>query len=38
MSREETYQEMEEMFGLVPSFFKVIPDSSGGGSHERYPC
>jgi AhpD family alkylhydroperoxidase len=22
------YQEIEEMFGLVPSFFKAIPDSS----------
>jgi AhpD family alkylhydroperoxidase len=28
MSRQEIYKEMEEMFGLVPSFFKLVPDSS----------
>jgi AhpD family alkylhydroperoxidase len=28
MDREGIYREMEEMFGLVPSFFKLIPDSS----------
>jgi AhpD family alkylhydroperoxidase len=28
MSREEIYKEIEEMFGLVPSMFKVVPDSS----------
>jgi len=28
MSREKIYKEMEEMFGLVPTFFKSIPDSS----------
>ena len=28
MTREEVYNEIEEMFGLVPSMFKVIPDSS----------
>ena len=28
MSREEIYKEMEERFGLVPSMFKVVPDSS----------
>jgi AhpD family alkylhydroperoxidase len=28
MNRQEVYKEMEEMFGLVPSFFKIIPDSS----------
>jgi AhpD family alkylhydroperoxidase len=28
MSRQEVYGEMEEMFGLVPSFFKLLPDSS----------
>jgi AhpD family alkylhydroperoxidase len=28
MSREEIYREIEEMFGLVPSMFKVVPDSS----------
>jgi len=28
MSREEVYKEMEDMFGLVPSFFKSVPDSS----------
>ena len=28
MSRKEIYKEMEDKFGLVPSFFKLIPDSS----------
>lgn len=28
MNRGEIYKEMEEMFGLVPSFFKLVPDSS----------
>jgi AhpD family alkylhydroperoxidase len=28
MTREEVYREIEETFGLVPSFFKEIPDSS----------
>jgi AhpD family alkylhydroperoxidase len=28
MDREEIYKEMREMFGLVPSFFKLLPDSS----------
>lgn len=28
MSREEIYKEIEEMFGLVPSMFKAVPDSS----------
>jgi len=28
MTREEVYQEIEGMFGLVPSFFKLLPDSS----------
>jgi AhpD family alkylhydroperoxidase len=28
MEREEVYREIEEMFGLVPSMFKVMPDSS----------
>ena len=28
MNRKQVYQEIEEMFGLVPSFFKAIPDSS----------
>jgi AhpD family alkylhydroperoxidase len=28
MSREEIYKEVEEMFGLVPTMFKSIPDSS----------
>jgi len=28
MSREEVYKEMEDMFGLVPSFFKAVPDST----------
>jgi AhpD family alkylhydroperoxidase len=27
-SREQVYREIEEMFGLVPSMFKVVPDSS----------
>ena len=28
MSREEVYNEIEEMFGLVPTMFKELPDSS----------
>jgi AhpD family alkylhydroperoxidase len=28
MTREEVYSEIEEMFGLVPSFFKLLPDST----------
>lgn len=28
MTRQEIYSEMEEMFGLVPSFFKLVPDST----------
>jgi AhpD family alkylhydroperoxidase len=28
MSRQEIYYEMKKMFGLVPTFFKLIPDSS----------
>ena len=28
MARQEVYREMEEMFGLVPEFFKAIPDST----------
>ncbi|NWG02861.1 MAG: DUF1059 domain-containing protein [Syntrophaceae bacterium] len=28
MSRQEIYKEIEQTFGLVPSFFKLIPDSS----------
>jgi AhpD family alkylhydroperoxidase len=28
MSRQEVYREIEETFGLVPSFFKLVPDSS----------
>ena len=28
MTREQVYNEIEEMFGLVPSFFKEVPDSS----------
>jgi AhpD family alkylhydroperoxidase len=28
MNREKIYKEMEGMFGLVPSFFKLVPDSS----------
>ena len=28
MTREEVYKEIEGMFGLVPSFFRDIPDSS----------
>lgn len=28
MDRKEIYNEIEEMFGLVPSFFKSVPDSS----------
>lgn len=28
MDRENIYLEIKEMFGIVPSFFKLIPDSS----------
>lgn len=28
MTRDEIYAEMTEMFGLVPSFFKLVPDNS----------
>ncbi len=28
MNRDELFREIEEMFGLVPSFFKEIPDTS----------
>jgi AhpD family alkylhydroperoxidase len=28
MNREKVYKEIESMFGLVPSMFKSIPDSS----------
>ena len=28
MTRKEVYKEIEETFGLVPSFFKLVPDSS----------
>jgi AhpD family alkylhydroperoxidase len=28
MTREQVYQDIEGMFGLVPSFFKMIPDAS----------
>lgn len=27
-SREEVYAEMREMFGLVPTFFTLVPDNS----------
>jgi AhpD family alkylhydroperoxidase len=28
MTRDEVYKDIEGMFGLVPSFFKEVPDSS----------
>jgi AhpD family alkylhydroperoxidase len=28
MTRETVYREIEEMFGLVPSMFKAVPDAS----------
>ncbi|HUT30947.1 MAG TPA: carboxymuconolactone decarboxylase family protein [Sedimentisphaerales bacterium] len=28
MNRQKVYKEIEEMFGLVPTFFKAVPDSS----------
>jgi AhpD family alkylhydroperoxidase len=28
MNRQAIYHEMEEMFGLVPSFFKLVPDAT----------
>ena len=30
MTRKEVYAEIEQMFGLVPTFFKAIPDDSLG--------
>jgi AhpD family alkylhydroperoxidase len=30
MTRQEVYQEIEQTFGLVPSMFKALPDSSLG--------
>ncbi len=30
MTRKEVYAEIEQMFGLVPTFFKAIPDNSLG--------
>ena len=27
MNRDKVYKEIKEMFGLVPSFFKLVPDS-----------
>jgi AhpD family alkylhydroperoxidase len=28
MDRNEVYKEIESLFGLVPSFFKLVPDST----------
>jgi AhpD family alkylhydroperoxidase len=28
MSREQVYKDIEEMFGLVPGFMKLLPDST----------
>jgi AhpD family alkylhydroperoxidase len=28
LSRDQVYAEMTQMFGLVPSFFKLVPDNS----------
>lgn len=28
MTRKEVYAEIEQMFGIVPTFFKAIPDNS----------
>ena len=28
MDRKEIYKEIEEIFGLVPTFIKMVPDSS----------
>jgi AhpD family alkylhydroperoxidase len=28
MSRDDVYREIEDRFGLVPSFFKLVPDST----------
>ncbi len=36
MSREEIYSEMRGLFGLVPSFFKAVPDSILGNEWELY--
>ena len=28
MTRQEIYHEIEDMFGIVPSMFRLVPDSS----------
>ena len=28
MNREQIYREMKEAFGLVPGFFKLVPDTT----------
>jgi len=28
MNRQEVYEEIERLLGSVPSFFKIVPDSS----------
>jgi AhpD family alkylhydroperoxidase len=28
MNRQQVYKEMEEMLGMVPTFFKAVPDST----------
>jgi AhpD family alkylhydroperoxidase len=28
MTRQEVYQQIEQVFGLVPTMFKIVPDSS----------
>jgi AhpD family alkylhydroperoxidase len=28
MTRDQVYAEMTQMFGLIPSFFKLVPDNS----------
>lgn len=36
MSRKEIFKEMEEMLGLVPGFFKKLPDSTLGVEWELF--
>ncbi len=36
MSREDIYNEMRGLFGLVPSFFKAVPDSILATEWELY--
>jgi len=36
MNREQIYREMKEAFGLVPGFFKLVPDKTLGHEWELF--